>query len=42
MNTITDLQKLPELMAKRKFSDEDIARIMHGNWLRFFQEVLPG
>jgi len=34
LNTIADLAKLPEIMSNRGFSDEDIARITHGNWLR--------
>jgi len=38
---IRDLQRLTELMSKRGYSDADIAGIMHGNWLRFFGEVLP-
>ena len=41
LNTIADLQKIPEILARRKYADEDIAGIMHGNWLRFFGEVLP-
>jgi membrane dipeptidase len=41
LNTITDLQKIPELLAKRNYSSSDIAGIMHGNWIRFFSEALP-
>ena len=41
VNTIADLQKLPDLLTKRKFADGDVERILHGNWLRFFGEVLP-
>jgi len=41
LNTIADLQKLPEILARRKYDDAAIAGIMHGNWLRFFGEVLP-
>lgn len=36
-----DLQRLTELMSKRGYSEPDIRAIMHGNWLRFFSEVLP-
>jgi membrane dipeptidase len=39
--TIADLRQLPELLSKRDYSDADIAAILHGNWLRFFGEVLP-
>ena len=38
---IRDLQRLTELMSRRGYSDTDIAAIMHGNWIRFFSEVLP-
>ncbi len=41
LNTIADLQKLPEMLQKRGYSAADIAGFMHGNWLRFFGEVLP-
>lgn len=37
LDTIADLQKTVELLAKRGYNDADIAAIMHGNWLR----VLP-
>jgi membrane dipeptidase len=41
LNTIADLQKVPELLDKRGYKPADIAAVMHGNWLRFFSEVLP-
>ncbi len=41
LDTIADLQRIPDLLGKRKYSDADIEGIMHGNWLRFFGEVLP-
>jgi len=41
LDTIADLQKLPELLAKRGYSHADTEAILHGNWLRFFGEVLP-
>ncbi|MBK34123.1 MAG: peptidase [Gemmatimonadetes bacterium] len=40
-NTIADLQKIAPLLSKKGYSDEDIEGIMHGNWIRFFREVLP-
>ncbi len=40
LDTIADLQKFPELLSKRGYSEADIEGIMHGNWLRFFREVL--
>ena len=36
-----DLQKLPDLLAKRGYKAADVEAIMHGNWLRFYGEVLP-
>src|SRR5205807_1925276 len=42
LDTIADLGKLPELLEKRGYPDNDIRAIMHGNWGRFFSEVLPG
>jgi membrane dipeptidase len=41
LNTIADLQKIPELLDKRGYKPADVEAIMHGNWLRFFAEVLP-
>ena len=41
LNSIADLQKIPELLAKRGYSQADIEAVMHGNWIRFFSEVLP-
>ncbi len=39
LETIADLQKLPERFRRRGYSEEDIAGIMHGNWLRFLREA---
>lgn len=39
LHTIADLQKLPQLLHKRGFTNEDVANIMHGNWLRFLQNA---
>ena len=39
LDTITDLQKLPDLLKKRGYSDADITSIMHGNWLRFLRKT---
>lgn len=40
LNTIADLQMIPGLLRKRGYQEADIEGIMHGNWLRFFQEAL--
>ncbi len=34
LDTIADLQKLPDLLSRRGYREEDIAAVMHGNWLR--------
>lgn len=39
LDTIADLQKIPELLKKRGYSEEDIRNVMHGNWIRFLREV---
>jgi membrane dipeptidase len=39
LNSITDLQRIPDLLRKRGYQESDIERIMHGNWLQFFQKA---
>jgi membrane dipeptidase len=39
LDTIADLQRLPDLLRKRGYKDEAIEAIAHGNWLRFFREA---
>lgn len=41
LDTIADLQKIPAMLAERGYSAADIAKIMHGNWIRFMREHLP-
>lgn len=41
LDTIADLQKLTGILADRGYSDDDIALITHGNWIRFLREHLP-
>jgi membrane dipeptidase len=41
IETIADLQKLAPLLRDRGYSDADVNRIFHGNWLRFLLEALP-
>jgi membrane dipeptidase len=41
LSTIADLQKVPDLLAKRGYKAGDIEAIMHGNFLRFLREHLP-
>ena len=35
LDTIADLQRLPDMLAARGYSSEDVARVMHGNFIRF-------
>lgn len=40
LDTIADLQRLGEILAARGYAAEDVALIMHGNWLRLLRGVL--
>jgi membrane dipeptidase len=42
IDTIADLQRIPELLKKRGYSDEDIRNVSHGNWLRFLKRAWNG
>jgi len=39
LDTIADLQKIPDLLRQRGYSEEDVENIMHGNWVRFFRQA---
>jgi membrane dipeptidase len=39
LDTIADLQRVPDLLRNRGYSQEAITGIMYGNWVRFFQEA---
>jgi len=39
LDTIADLQMVPDLLRKRGYPEPDIEGIMHGNWVRFFREA---
>ncbi len=39
IDTIADLQKLPELLKIRGYSDTDISNVLHGNWLNFLKKT---
>ncbi len=41
LDTIADVQKLPDLLQGRGYGEDDIAAIMHGNWLRLLERTLP-
>jgi membrane dipeptidase len=39
LETIADLQKIPDLLTSRGFSEEDIKKICHQNWLNFLEKA---
>ncbi len=39
LETIADLQKLPNLLTKRGYSINDIQKVMYGNWIRFLKNA---
>ena len=39
LDTITDLQRLPGMLTARGYSEEDIAGVMHGNFLHFLNNA---
>ncbi|WP_114748629.1 dipeptidase [Pleomorphovibrio marinus] len=39
LETISDLSRIPDMLAKRGYSEQDIALVMHGNWLRFLKKA---
>jgi membrane dipeptidase len=42
LKSISDLQRLPELLAKRGYKEQDVENIMHGNFLRFLRNAWKG
>jgi membrane dipeptidase len=41
LNTIADLQRLADLLRKHGFTEENVAAVMHGNFLHFLRRALP-
>ncbi|MFZ9235476.1 MAG: dipeptidase [Algoriphagus sp.] len=39
LESIADLQKIPDLLRARGYSEEDVQKVMHGNWLRFLKKA---
>ncbi len=39
MDTIADLQGIPEILERRGYSSQDIGNIMHANWSRLIRET---
>ena len=40
VNTIEDLQKIPSMLTKRGYTDEDIIKVLSANWMRKLNHVL--
>lgn len=40
LDTIADLQQVPEILAERGYKESDIRAICYGNWLRLLHDVL--
>ncbi|MDQ3779619.1 MAG: membrane dipeptidase [Chloroflexota bacterium] len=41
LDTIADVQKIPDLLRQRGYGEADVANIMHANWLRLLGSSLP-
>lgn len=41
LDSIADLQKLDTILTQRGYSADDVALVLSGNWVRFFQKNLP-
>lgn len=41
LETIADLQKIPSMLSKKGYGEEDIENIMSRNWIRFLDVNLP-
>lgn len=39
LDTIADLQKIPQLLSRRGYSEADILNVTSGNWLRFLRKA---
>jgi membrane dipeptidase len=39
LDTIADLQRVPDLLRKRGYQEEAIQGVMYGNWVHFFRHV---
>jgi membrane dipeptidase len=42
LDTIADLQQIPDLLARRGYAQAQVEAIMHGNWLAFFDQAWTG
>jgi len=39
LETIADLQRIPAMLKDKGYADSDIEGVMHGNWVRFFEQA---
>ncbi len=39
IDTIADLQRLPDMLRKRGYQEADVEQVTHGNWIRFLKEA---
>jgi membrane dipeptidase len=39
LETIADLSRIPGMLTNRGYSQEDITKVMHGNWIRFLKKA---
>ena len=39
LDTIVDLQKLPDMLKTRGYADADIKKIMHENWIQLLNQA---
>lgn len=39
LETIADLQKIPDILKQRGYSQKDVEKVMHGNWLNFLKKA---
>lgn len=39
LETISDFQKIPKILANRGYSEQDIQKVMYGNWLSFLERA---
>jgi membrane dipeptidase len=39
LDTIADLQRLPELLRRRGYGEDAVTGILYGNWVRFFRQA---
>lgn len=42
LDTIVDMQKVPDLLRQRGYSEDDVENVMFRNWLRLLERALPG